>query len=49
MNVPWLEDSNDALIISEKLGIPFQVIDLSKEYKKELSIICSVNIKRRTP
>ena len=33
---PWLEDSNDALIISEKLGIPFQVIDLSKEYKKRI-------------
>ena len=33
---PWLEDSNDALIISEKLDIPFQVIDLSKEYKKRI-------------
>jgi len=33
---PWLEDSNDALIVSEKLGIPFQVIDLSKEYKKRI-------------
>ena len=33
---PWLEDSNDALIISEKLGIPFQVIDLSKEYKNRI-------------
>ncbi len=33
---PWLEDSNDALIIGEKLGIPFQVIDLSKEYKKRI-------------
>ena len=33
---PWLKDSNDALIISEKLGIPFQVIDLSKEYKKRI-------------
>ena len=33
---PWLEDSNDALIISQKLGIPFQVIDLSKEYKKRI-------------
>lgn len=30
---PWLEDSNDALIVAEKLGIPFQVIDLSAEYK----------------
>ena len=33
---PWLEDSNDALIVSEKLGIPFQVIDLSREYKKRI-------------
>jgi len=33
---PWLEDSNDALIVSEKLGIPFHVIDLSKEYKKRI-------------
>ena len=29
---PWIDDSNDALLIAEQLGIPFQVIDLSKEY-----------------
>ncbi len=33
---PWLEDSNDALIVSEKLGIPFQTVDLSKEYKERI-------------
>ncbi len=33
---PWLEDSNDALIVSEKLGIPFQTIDLSVEYKERI-------------
>lgn len=33
---PWLEDSNDALIIADKLGIPFQTIDLSKEYKERI-------------
>ncbi len=33
---PWLEDSNDALIVAEKLGIPFQTIDLSKEYKERI-------------
>ena len=33
---PWLEDSNDALIVAEKLGIPFQTIDLSKEYKEKI-------------
>ena len=31
---PWLEDSNDALIVAEKLGIPFQTVDLSVEYKE---------------
>ena len=30
---PWLEDSNDAMLVAEKLGIPFQTVDLSKEYK----------------
>ncbi len=33
---PWVEDSADALIVAEKLGIPFQTIDLSKEYKKRI-------------
>ena len=33
---PWLEDSNDALIVAEKLGIPFQTIDLSVEYKERI-------------
>jgi len=33
---PWLEDSNDALLVAQKLGIPFQVIDLSKEYKERI-------------
>src|SRR5210317_745584 len=33
---PWLEDSNDALIVAEKLGIPFQSIDLSAEYKERI-------------
>ena len=28
---PWLDDSNDAMLIAEKLGIPFQTVDLSKE------------------
>ncbi len=29
---PWIDDSNDALLIAQQLGIPFQVIDLSAEY-----------------
>lgn len=33
---PWLEDSNDALIVAEKIGIPFQTVDLSKEYKERI-------------
>ena len=33
---PWLEDSNDALIVAEKLGIPFQTVDLSVPYKERI-------------
>lgn len=33
---PWLEDSNDALIVAEKLGIPFQTVDLSVDYKERI-------------
>ena len=33
---PWLEDSNDAMLVAEKLGIPFQTIDLSAEYKERV-------------
>ena len=33
---PWLEDSNDAMLVAEKLGIPFQTVDLSKEYKARI-------------
>ena len=33
---PWIDDSQDALLVAEKLGIPFQVLDLSKEYKERI-------------
>ncbi|MCD6598224.1 MAG: tRNA 2-thiouridine(34) synthase MnmA [Bacteroidales bacterium] len=33
---PWLEDSNDAMLVAEKLGIPFQVVDLSEQYKDKI-------------
>ncbi len=33
---PWLDDSNDAMIVAQQLGIPFQAIDLSKEYKERI-------------
>ena len=33
---PWLEDSNDAMLVADKIGIPFQTVDLSKEYKSRI-------------
>lgn len=33
---PWLEDSNDAMLVAEKLGIPFQTVDLSGQYKARI-------------
>ncbi|MCC6599395.1 MAG: tRNA 2-thiouridine(34) synthase MnmA [Crocinitomicaceae bacterium] len=33
---PWIEDSNDAMLVAEQLGIPFHVLDLSKEYKRRI-------------
>ena len=33
---PWIEDSNDALQVAEILGIPFQVLDFSVEYKERI-------------
>jgi tRNA-uridine 2-sulfurtransferase len=33
---PWIDDANDALLIANQLGIPFQIIDLSKEYKEKI-------------
>ena len=33
---PWLEDSNDALLVAEKLGIPFQTVDLSEQYQEKI-------------
>jgi tRNA-specific 2-thiouridylase len=33
---PWLEDSNDAILVAEKLGIPFQTVDLSEQYKERI-------------
>ncbi len=47
---PWLEDSNDALLVAEKLGIPFQTVDLSKEYQKRIvDYMFSEYQKGRTP
>lgn len=33
---PWIDDSNDAMLVAESLGIPFQAIDLSEEYRKRI-------------
>ncbi len=33
---PWVEDSNDAMLVAEKLNIPFQVVDLSEQYKERI-------------
>ncbi|WP_460219745.1 tRNA 2-thiouridine(34) synthase MnmA [Psychroserpens sp. MEBiC05023] len=33
---PWLDDSNDAMLVADKLGIPFQTVDLSEQYKSRI-------------
>ena len=33
---PWMEDSTDAMLVAQKLDIPFQAIDLSEEYKDRI-------------
>lgn len=47
---PWLEDSNDALLVAEKLGIPFQTVDLSAAYRERIvDYMFSEYEKGRTP
>lgn len=47
---PWLEDSNDAMLVADKLGIPFQVVDLSVQYKERIvNYMFSEYEKGRTP
>ncbi len=33
---PWIDDSQDALLVAEKIGIPFHTLDLSLEYKERI-------------
>jgi tRNA-specific 2-thiouridylase len=33
---PWEEDSKDALLVADKLGIPFHTIDFSEEYYERI-------------
>ena len=47
---PWLEDSNDAMLVADKLGIPFQTVDLSDQYKERIVDYMFVEYARgRTP
>lgn len=33
---PWIDDSTDAQLIADQLGIPFQTLDFSSEYKNRI-------------
>ncbi len=33
---PWVEDSTDAMMVANKLDIPFVVLDFSEEYRKRI-------------
>lgn len=33
---PWIEDSNDAMLVAQTLDIPFQVVDMSADYKARI-------------
>ena len=33
---PWIDDANDAMLVAAHLGIPFQVLDLSAQYKDRI-------------
>jgi tRNA-specific 2-thiouridylase len=47
---PWEEDSKDALLVADKLGIPFHTIDLSDEYYDRIvAYMFSEYEKGRTP
>ncbi len=47
---PWIEDSNDALLVAETLDIPFQTIDLSQVYHQRIiQYMFSEYEKGRTP
>lgn len=47
---PWLDDSNDAMLVADKLGIPFQTVDLSEQYKERIvDYMFSEYQKGRTP
>jgi tRNA-specific 2-thiouridylase len=33
---PWVEDSTDAMMVAQRLGIPFSVLDFSREYRQRI-------------
>jgi tRNA-specific 2-thiouridylase len=33
---PWIDDSQDALLVAQKLNIPFQTLDLSADYRTRI-------------
>lgn len=33
---PWMDDSQDALLVAQRLNIPFQTVDLSETYKERI-------------
>ncbi|MFN4914028.1 MAG: tRNA 2-thiouridine(34) synthase MnmA [Sphingomonadales bacterium] len=33
---PWIDDSRDAMLVAEQLNIPFQILDLSADYKTRI-------------
>ena len=49
-NCTWVEDSTDALLVAEKLDIPFQVVDLSEAYyTRVVEYMFAEYAKGRTP
>lgn len=47
---PWIDDSRDAMMVAEQLGIPFQVVDFSESYKERIvDYMFSEYQKGRTP
>ena len=47
---PWVEDSSDAMSVAETLKIPYQTIDLSKDYKERIVDYMFVEYQKgRTP
>lgn len=33
---PWVDDSNDAMMVADQLGIPFVVLDFSEQYRSRI-------------